>query len=365
MPTPLSFVSDIAPYQPGKPIDELARELGFRASEIVKLASNENPLGCSPKVRDAIHGEIKNIARYPDGSGHLLKEALGKKFQIDPVKILLGNGSNDILEMASIAFLDAGLSSVYSEHCFIVNKLATLSRGANGIEVPARQFGHDLDAMLMAIRADTKVIFVSNPNNPTGTFVSPEKVRKFIEKVPKQVLVVLDEAYTEYLEEKDQSNSLSWVDEFSNLLVTRTFSKVYGLASLRIGVGVGNKELIEVLNRIRQPFNVSSFAQAAVVAALADDEFIERSREVNRQGMAQLISGLKSLSVEYIPSSGNFLTIDVGDGKRVFDALLMEGVIVRPVGGYGMPRHIRVSVGLQNENEKFLEALRRVLSSDR
>lgn len=365
MPTPLSFVSDIAPYQPGKPIDELARELGFRASEIVKLASNENPLGCSPKVRDAIQGEIKNIARYPDGSGHLLKEAFGKKFQIDPVKILLGNGSNDILEMASIAFLDAGLSSVYSEHCFIVNKLATLSRGANGIEVPARQFGHDLDAMLMAIRADTKVIFVSNPNNPTGTFVSPEKVRKFIEKVPKHVLVVLDEAYTEYLEEKDQSNSLSWVDEFSNLLVTRTFSKVYGLASLRIGVGVGNKELIEVLNRIRQPFNVSSFAQAAVVAALADDEFIERSREVNRQGMAQLVSGLKSLGIEYIPSSGNFLTIDVGDGKRVFDALLREGVIVRPIGGYGMPRHIRVSVGLQNENEKFLEALRRVLSSDR
>jgi histidinol-phosphate aminotransferase len=365
IPTPLSFVSDIAPYQPGKPIDELARELGFRASEIVKLASNENPLGCSPKVRDAIQGEIKSIARYPDGSGHLLKEALGKKFHIDPAKILLGNGSNDILEMASIAFLDSGLSSVFSEHCFVVNKLATLSRGAEGIEVPARQFGHDLDGMLLAIRADTRVIFVSNPNNPTGTFVTPEKVREFIEKVPKHVLVVLDEAYTEYLEERDQSNSLSWVDEFSNLLVTRTFSKIYGLASLRIGVGVGNKELIEVLNRIRQPFNVSSFAQAGVVAALADDEFIERSREVNRQGMAQLVSGLKILGIEHIPSFGNFLTIDVGDGKRVFDALLREGVIVRPIGGYGMPRHIRVSIGLQVENEKFLEALQRVLSSDR
>jgi histidinol-phosphate aminotransferase len=353
----------MSPYQPGKPISEVARELGLIETDIVKLASNENPLGASPKALQAIHSAIEDIARYPDGNGFLLKQALARHHNIAPESIVLGNGSNDVLELASIAFLAPGTSAVYAQHCFVVNRLATQARGAEGIEVPAHEFGHDLGAMRSAVRANTRVIFVSNPNNPTGTFVAPSQVRAFLEQVPSDVLVVLDEAYYEYLAPQQQSASIDWIAEFPNLLVTRTFSKAHGLAGLRVGYGVAQPQVADLMNRIRQPFNVNSIAQAAAVAALEDEPFLQRSAELNRTGMKQLLTGFGALGLDWIASYGNFVSVRVGDADRVFKRLLERGVIVRPIAGYGLPQHLRISVGLESENSRLLETLAAVLQA--
>jgi histidinol-phosphate aminotransferase len=356
-----AYIRSIAPYQPGKPISELARELGLAETDIIKLASNENPLGISPRAAAAIPPAIAELARYPDGSGYELKQALAAKLGLGAERIVLGNGSNDVLEMAARAFLSAGTKAVYAQHAFAVYPLATQACAAAGVEVPARDYGHDLDAMLRAIDADTRVVFIANPNNPTGTFVEPGAMRRFLEQVPARVLVVLDEAYQEYLPAELQADSVAWLQAFPNLVVTRTFSKIYGLAGLRLGYALAHERVADLMNRVRQPFNANSIALTAAVAALGDDEFIRRSREVNFAGMACLTEGFKRLELAYIPSRGNFVSVRVGDGAEVFRRLLRRGVIVRPVAGYGLPQHLRVTIGTQAENTRLLQALEEAL----
>lgn len=355
------YIRAIMAYQPGKPISELAREMGIAEESIVKLASNENPLGMSVRARDAAITAIGEISRYPDGGAFALKKALCARFGVQPAQLVIGNGSNDILELASQAFLAPGLSAVYSRHAFAVYPLATNARGARGIEVAAKNFGHDLDAMAAAIEPQTRVVFIANPNNPTGTFVPGAELEAFLAKVPRHVLVVLDEAYTEYLAPEQRYDSIAWLARFPNLLVSRTFSKAYGLAGLRVGYAIAHPEVADLMNRVRQPFNVSSVALAAAEAALDDDEFLARSAEVNRRGMAQLVAAFRELGLEWIPSAGNFVTFKVGDAIGVNQALLRQGVIVRPIAAYGMPHWLRVSIGLPEENARFIDALRQAL----
>lgn len=354
-------VRAIAPYQPGKPISELVRELGIPAGTIVKLASNENPLGMSIAARDAVRRNLCDVPRYPDGNGFALKQALARRFGVDTAQIVLGNGSNDVLDMAARAFLNTDTSAVYSRYAFAVYPLATQTVGAQGIEVPARDFGHDLKAMAQAIRPDTRVVFIANPNNPTGTFLPGRALREFLADVPGDVLVVLDEAYTEYLGPEDAYDAISWLAEFPNLLISRTFSKAYGLAGLRVGYGLGHPEVIDLLNRVRQPFNVSVLGLVAAEAALDDLEFIAKSAELNRRGMAQILAGLAELGLETMPAYGNFVTLRVGNSAAVNAHLLRQGVIVRPIAGYGLPDWLRVSIGLPEENSRFLAALRSAL----
>ena len=356
-----SYVRAIAPYQPGKPVSELAREMGIPEESIVKLASNENPRGASPRAIAAMRIAIEETGRYPDGNGFALKDALSKRYGLTPDRIVLGNGSNDVLEMAARAFLAPGTSSVYSQHAFVVYSLATQAIGATGIVVPARDFGHDLDAMAKAVRSDTRVVFVANPNNPTGTWLTPQAVRAFLQKIPADVLVVLDEAYNEYLDAEDRSDAVRWSDEFPNLVVSRTFSKAYGLAGLRVGYGFSHPRVVDLMNRVRQPFNVSDIAQAAATAALHDHEFVEQSTLLNKQGMKALTEGFLRLGLSWIPSHGNFVCVKVGEGAAVFQRLLRQGVIVRPVAAYGMPEYLRISIGTESENARFLAALETVL----
>ena len=356
-----SYVRAIAPYQPGKPVSELAREMGIPEESIVKLASNENPRGASPKAIAAMRIAIEETGRYPDGNGFALKDALSRRYGLTPDRIVLGNGSNDVLEMAARAFLAPGTSSVYSQHAFVVYSLATQAIGATGIVVPARDFGHDLDAMAKAVRSDTRVVFVANPNNPTGTWLTPQAVRAFLQKIPADVLVVLDEAYNEYLDAEDRSDAVRWSDEFPNLVVSRTFSKAYGLAGLRVGYGFSHPRVVDLMNRVRQPFNVSDIAQAAATAALHDHEFVEQSTLLNKQGMKALTEGFLRLGLSWIPSHGNFVCVKVGEGAAVFQRLLRQGVIVRPVAAYVMPEYLRISIGTESENARFLAALETVL----
>ncbi len=351
----------IAPYQPGKPISELAREMGLQEDSIVKLASNENPRGASPKAMEAMRVAIGASGRYPDGNGFALKDALSKRHGLTPDRIVLGNGRNDVLEMAARTFLSPGTSAVYSEHAFVVYSLATQSTGASGIVVPARDFGHDLDAMAKAVRDDTRVVFVANPNNPTGTWLGPKVVYAFLKNIPTDVLVVLDEAYNEYLDPNLRGDAVRWSDEFPNLVVSRTFSKAYGLAGLRVGYGFSHPQVIALMNRVRQPFNVSDIAQVAATAALSDDEFVEQSMLLNKQGMQTLTEGFLRLGLSWIPSHGNFVCVKVGKGAEVFQRLLGQGVIVRPIAAYGMPEYLRVSIGTGSENARFLSALAAVL----
>ncbi len=355
------YIRSIMPYQPGKPISELAREMGIAEASIVKLASNENPLGMSARARDAAQAALSDLARYPDGGAFALKAALCRKFGVKAAQLVVGNGSNDILELAAHAFLAPGLSAVFAQHAFAVYPLATNAIGARGIEVPARDFGHDLDAMASAIAADTRVVFIANPNNPTGTFVPGAELEAFLGKVPKDVLVVLDEAYTEYLSPAQRYDAIAWLERFPNLLVSRTLSKAYGLAGLRVGYAIAHPEVADLMNRVRQPFNVSSVALAAAEAALADDEFLARSAEINRRGMAQLTGAFAAMGLEWIPSAGNFVSVRVGDAASVNAALLKQGVIVRPIAGYGMPEWLRVSIGLPEENARFIAALEETL----
>lgn len=360
-----TYVRGIAPYQPGKPISELARELGLREEGIIKLASNENPLGASPKALAALQAALAETGRYPDGNGFELKAALSRKYGVSQDRVVLGNGSNDVLEMAARAFLAPGASAVYSQHAFAVYPLATQATGATGIEVPARDFGHDLDAMAAAIRDDTRIVFIANPNNPTGTWIAPADLLGFLRKVPSNVLVVLDEAYNEYLEPAQRGDSARWLDEFPNLVISRTFSKAYGLAGLRVGYALVRAEVADLMNRVRQPFNVSHLAQVAAIAALADQEFVQKSYELNREGMQVLTAAFSRLGLSWIPSHANFVTFKVGDGAGVFQSLLKQGVIVRPIGAYGMPGHLRVTIGTQAENHRFLSVLESVLAGHR
>jgi histidinol-phosphate aminotransferase len=351
------YIRRIAPYVAGKPIDELARELGLDPASIVKLASNENPRGASPAVVAALASAAAELTRYPDSNGFALKAAIARRFGVDPREIVLGNGSNDILELVSLAFLKPGDDAVYSQYAFVVYPLATQARGARGIEVPARAFAHDLDAMRAAITPATRVVFVANPNNPTGTWVAPAQMERFIASVPGDVIVVLDEAYNEYLAPQDDANATRWISRFPNLVVSRTFSKAYGLAGLRVGYGVMDAAVADIVNRVRPPFNVNSLAQAAAIAALADTAYVDASRALNREGMRVLGAGFDALGLAHLPSHGNFIMVDVGDGIAVFEALLRAGVIVRPVASYGLPAWLRVTVGLPQENARLLAAL--------
>lgn len=358
-----SYIRSIAPYQPGKPITDLAREMNLDPSQIIKLASNENPLGISPKARMAMEDALEDIARYPDGNSFALRDAVSGKFNVQTTQIVFGNGSNDILELAARAFLTAGTEVIYSQHAFAVYALVTQAVGAKGVVVPANDFGHDLTGMLAAITPNTRMIFVANPNNPTGTLLGKAELLDFLRQVPSHVLVVLDEAYDEYLPSELKSESIEWLAEFQNLIVSRTFSKAYGLAGLRIGFGLGAAEVIDIMNRVRQPFNVNSVAQAAAVASLEDDAFVERSRALNQAGMLQMTRGLESLGLDYIPSYGNFVSFRVADAAGVYRKLLQSGVIVRPVANYEMPDYLRVSIGLFSENERFLEVLKSIVET--
>jgi len=356
-----AYIRAIAPYQPGKPISELERELGITG--IVKLASNENPLGASAKAIAAARTALDEIGLYPDGNGFALKDALAKRHDVAHDQIVLGNGSNDLLELSARAFLTVGDKAVYAAHAFAVYALATQAVGASGITVPARGFGHDLDAMRSAaIGQGAKMIFIANPNNPTGTFLHGEPLRKFLHALPGNILVILDEAYNEYLPESCRYDSVKWLDEFPNLVISRTFSKAYGLASLRVGYALGNPQVMDMLNRVRQPFNVNSVAQAAAVAALQDTDFVEKTCALNLRGMKQIVDGLTGLGLEYIPSFGNFVSFRIADAMRVYRSLLQSGVIVRPIANYDMPDWLRVSIGLETENDKFLSALRQALN---
>ncbi len=356
------FIRAIAPYQPGKPISELARELGLEEAGIIKLASNENPLGVSPLARRAIEASLAGLARYPDGNGFELKQALSRRHGVAPDCIVLGNGSNDVLEMAARAFLVPGLEAIYSQHAFAVYPLAVQAVGAAGIEVPAKDYGHDLAAMRRAVTARTRLVFIANPNNPTGTMARARELEDFITALPREVLVVLDEAYNEYLPDELKPDSIGWLQRFPNLVVTRTFSKVYGLAGLRVGYAYAAAGVADLMNRVRQPFNVNSVALAAATAALDDTDFVRKSFELNRTGMRQLTDGLARLGLEYIPSYGNFVSVRVKDASGVFQKLLRAGVIVRPIASYGMPQHLRVTIGLESENARFLAVLAQALA---
>lgn len=357
-------VRGLQPYQPGKPIDEVARELGLDPSEIIKLASNENPLGPSPKALEAARKALDEMCLYPDGNGFNLKQKLAARLSVSPAQLTLGNGSNDVLELVIRAFADAGDEVIFSQYAFAVYPISTMAVGATGVSVPAKGWGHDLDAMAAAINDRTRIVFVANPNNPTGTAVGRDAIVQFLRKVPEHVVVVLDEAYCEYFEGDEFPNGIDLLEDFTNLVVTRTFSKAWGLAALRVGYAVSSADIADVLNRVRQPFNVDTIALAAATAVLDDEDYLQRSREVNRSGLKQLATGFDALGLEYIPSSGNFIAVDVGErADQVFQGLLQRGVIVRPIGGYGMPRHLRISVGLEAENARCLDALKEVLES--
>jgi histidinol-phosphate aminotransferase len=355
----LSYVRAISPYLPGKPMTQLAREMGISVDNILKLASNENPLGMSPKAKKAVEAAIGGIERYPDQFDLIAK--LAERCGVAQGQVVLGNGSNDVLDLIARVFLAAGRSAVFAQHAFAVYPLATLSTGAELIATPAKNYGHDLAAMCAAIRPDTRIVWIANPNNPTGNFLPYPEVRAFLDAVPKDVVVVLDEAYNEYIAPEERVDTAAWIVEFPNLVVCRTFSKIYGLAGLRVGYALASAEVADLMNRVRQPFNVNNLALAAAVAALDDVEFVQASYELNRRGMVQLVDGLKRLGLEFIPSHGNFVTFRAGDAAAVNQRLLQQGVIVRPIGGYGLPEWLRVTIGSEAENARLLEALEKAL----
>ena len=362
-------VQALHPYQPGKPIEELERELGI--SNILKLASNENPLGASPQAQAALTAALKTLELYPDGSGYQLKQAIAEKFGLHSNQITLGNGSNDVLELIARAFLDNQRAAVISEHAFAVYQIVTQAVGAelqiakaNPADHQTMPYGHNLANLAAKITDKTRVVFIANPNNPTGTWLSTTALHSFLQRVPSDVIVVLDEAYTEYVQEAEFPNALTWLEEFPNLIVTRTFSKIYGLAGLRVGYAVSNPVIADLLNRVRQPFNVNSLALAAAQAALADDAFLQRSVDTNAAGLVQWRAACAENGWEYIPTVGNFITVDMQrPAAPLYDALLREGVIVRPIGGYGLPQHLRITIGTTAQNTRCIEALKKVLAA--
>lgn len=358
----LPGVQKLRPYEAGKPVEELERELGI--SGIIKLASNENPLGPSTRVIETLKAQMTDLARYPDGNAFQLKQALAEIHQLGADQITIGNGSNDILELIARAFVSTDNEVLFSEHAFAVYPIVTQAVGATAVVVPAKDWGHDLKAMAAAVTDKTKVIFVANPNNPTGTCIAAGELKSFIQSVPDNVLVVIDEAYFEYAKDlfDGYSSADGWFSEFPNLIVTRTFSKAYGLAGLRVGYGISSSEVSDFLNRVRQPFNVNSMAMAGALAALDDKEHLDNSLRINREGLAQYESAFKSMGLNWIPTAGNFISVDLGcDGREVFKQLLHEGVIARPVDNYGMPSFLRITIGTRDENTRCIEALIKVL----
>jgi len=355
------WLKSLPVYQPGRPIEEVARELGLPPADIIKLASNENPLGPSRLALAAMRAALANANLYPDGSAFYLKQKLAEKLGVKPENLLLGNGSNEVLEAVGHGLLQPGAEAVVSQYCFAVYPIVTALFGATLVVVPAREYGHDLDAMLAAITPQTRVVFVANPNNPTGTTVTPEQLLKFIQAVPKDVLIALDEAYIEFLD-----NALDLIPSIRdgsqpNLLLMRTFSKIYGLAGLRLGYAIGTADLIAELEKVRQPFNVNAIAQAGALAALEDSKHSEKTLKNNRRGLKVYAKAFRKLGLEYVPSGANFVLVRVGDGLKVFNDLQRLGVIVRPMGGYQLPEWIRISIGTPKENARCLEALTQVL----
>jgi len=364
-------VRALRPYEPGKPMEELERELGI--SDIVKLASNENPLGPGKCALDVMRDVLSDVGRYPDGNGFSLKNALSGIHGVDSSRITLGNGSNDILELIARAFVTPANEVIFSAHAFAVYPIVTQAVGARSVVVPVttdtsgNAYAHDLQAMLDAVNPETRVVFIANPNNPTGTWIDSVSLRSFIEQMPPHVLVVIDEAYYEYardiLDEADYPETMGWVEDFPNLVITRTFSKAHGLAGLRIGYSVSSDAVADLLNRVRQPFNVNSLALVAAQASLEDKAHMARSLEMNREGMAYLLTGLQQMGVNCISSSANFVCVDTGQpAATLYDDLLRQGVIVRPVANYELPNHLRVTIGLPDENKRFLDEFKALIA---
>ena len=368
----LPGILGIEAYSPGMPIDELQRKLGL--ADIIKMASNENPLGASPRVREALAANLlkQNLALYPDGSGYRLKQKIAQYHDIDPACITLGNGSNDLLEFLARIYAGPGRAVMFSDYAFAVYPLATQAQDAEAVMVPANAadhampYGHDLKAFsrMLAARKDVSLIFIANPNNPTGTWNTPEDIHAFLESVPPQVIVVLDEAYWDYQDESLRPDARPWLDRFPNLVVTRTFSKIYGLASLRVGYGLSHPTVADLLNRVRQPFNNNSLALLAAELALDDQAFVRESVDLNTQQRARLVDEIQKLGLTSLPSQANFITIGFGrDAKPIHQGLLERGIIVRPMGSYALPEYLRVTVGSESENTRFLSALKDILAA--
>jgi len=353
------FVCDLVAYEPGKPIDETARELGLDPSMIVKVASNENPLGPSPKAKIAMREALEEAHIYPDGGGYRLRTAIAEQLGLDRENVILGNGSNEIIELLCHTFLNPKAELIAAEHAFVVYKLMATLFGAKYVEVPDPNFIHDLDAMADAITENTRLVFIANPNNPTGTMVGQEAIDRFMARVPDHVVVVFDEAYFEFLDVP--LDTLKFVREEKNICVLRTCSKIHGLAALRVGYGLASKNVAAILQKARQPFNVNAIAQAGALAALADADHIEKTKTINREGLAFYEAALKERGIEFVPSVANFLLIKVGDGDRVFREMLKQGVIVRAMRGYKLPDWVRISIGTPEQNARCLEVLDSVM----
>jgi histidinol-phosphate aminotransferase len=354
-------IKDLIPYEPGKPIEELERELNI--NNVIKLASNENPLGPSPLAISALKDGISSLNRYPDGGGFYLKNALANAHQLSSGNFILGNGSNEVLELAARTFLNSGANAVMADQSFIVYFLVTKATGGIPVTVPLLSFHHDLKGMADAINENTRIIFVANPDNPTGTSIGKESFSSFLNRIPDSVLVIIDEAYHGYEEREDFPDSIELFKKNQNLIILRTFSKIHGLAGLRIGYGIASEEIISYMNRVRQPFNTSSLAQIAAVAALSDHDHVVKSKLLNKNGKVYLYNELTKMGINYVPTEANFILIEVGKGKKVYELLLREGIIVRPMDGYRFPGHIRVTISTAQENELFIKALKKVLNS--
>jgi len=355
------YIRTLIPYEPGKPIEEVEREYGIAHS--IKLASNENPLGPSPLALAAIRAKLGELNLYPDGDCFYLKNGLAKKLSVAPDRLIFGNGSNEIIELAVRAFMRPGDHALMARQAFVVYQLIVQAVGGKSVQIPLREYTHDLSAIAAAVTAETKIIFLANPNNPTGTIYRRAEWEKFLARVPENVLLIVDEAYFEYVQDSGYPDSLEYQRADRPMLTLRTFSKLYGLAGLRIGYGIGPEQIIAMMERVRQPFNVNAPAQWAALAALDDIEHVRRSLAVNREGRGFLGDEFKKLGLEFVPSHGNFILVRVGNGQQVFKQLLSQAVIVRPMGGYQFPEHVRVTVGTMDENRKLIEALQRVIKS--
>lgn len=359
-------IRQLHPYSPGKPVEELERELGI--SNAIKLASNENPLGCSPRAQSVLAGASEHLELYPDANAYYLKQRLAQKLGVEQDQITIGNGSNDVLDLVARSFLDATTEAVFSQYAFMVYGMVTQACGAKASIAPAlgpasaSPYGHDLEAMAALINDKTRVVFIANPNNPTGTWLHADELRSFVERVPEHIAIVVDEAYFEYVELPQYPHALQWLGQFPNLIVTRTFSKIYGLAGLRVGYSVSSTELCDLFNRVRQPFNGNSLGLAAAQAALDDDDFVAQSRESNTQGLRSMQKWFDQRGIEYIPSAGNFLTVRFGaNSSQIYQQLLQQGVIVRPVANYGLPEHLRISVGTEPQMQQLHRVLGEIL----
>ncbi|MCG8602562.1 MAG: histidinol-phosphate transaminase [Verrucomicrobiales bacterium] len=355
------WLENLVAYDPGKPIDETARELGLDPGDIIKIASNENPLGPSPKAVEAMQEAASGVHIYPDGGGYKLRTAIAEKFGLERENVILGNGSNEIIELIGHGFLNPGDNVIAAEHAFVVYKLMATLFGAETIEVPDPGFVHDLEAMAAAITPNTKKVFIANPNNPTGTMVGEEEIERFMDKIPDHVMVIFDEAYYEFLQ--DPPDTMKYVREGRNVVIMRTFSKIQGLAGLRIGYGLTTPEIAEVLQKCRQPFNTNAIAQAGAIAGLADDEHQQKTRELNDEGLAFYHAAFEEMGLEFVPSVANFVLVKVGDGDAVFDAMLKRGVIIRAMRGYKLPEWVRISIGTMEQNRRCIATLKEVLAS--